>query len=602
MCRIFGYLGDERIGVERMATSSSMQYNGGPDEQSVVIKDGWGLGINRLSIQDIATGGQPYALDNLIYAVFNGEIYNHLELKEKLFSKGYTINNNSDGGLIPSLYAEYGEKCFDMLDGMFAIAVIDLRNSPRLVLACDHLGIKSLYYKIENSQVLFSSELQGLWSLSNEQPEIRFEKFDMYCAMQSILGKETIYKNVYSLEPGIVKSWSLNGYSTECHFFGPHSTLQPAKDFEESAEMLRTMLTDEVASMLTADVPVCLVTSGGLDSSLISVLAAEQRSNLKAFNIAYKGTWPDDERKYAIELAEQHHIDLEVIEADPDTFIDILPKMLWHLGQPNAAPHSLSTYLLFETIHQRGFKVAVTGEGADEQFGGYARFAEAISNQNPFWWESYLDKMSAIPWTLREEFYHGDYHHFLMKQPSGYERVRNKVSSFSSDNRLGQLLNYDLFERFPYYILRRVDHLSMAHAVEVRVPFCQPQITHFASQLPDSWKIVNKQVKRILYQASEQILPRSILNRPKQPFTLPIQGMLLPAYRLFSYFAETLLSGHLVNSGIIRKAAVQKLIDGLMLQANATGTKALWTLAIYELWHQTCLSKPSIGLAKHQYS
>jgi asparagine synthase (glutamine-hydrolysing) len=595
MCRIFGAFGQGPFEVQQLAAASKLLHCGGPDEQTVIARDGWSIGINRLAIQDLVQGSQPYTLDHNIYAVFNGEIYNHLELKRLVSSLNYTLTNYSDGSIIPALYAEYGDRFVEMLDGMFSIAIIDLRKQPKLLLACDPMGMKSLFYKVEDDQIIFSSEIRGLWPLSTREPEILIEKFDLYCAMQSIVGEESIYKGVKALKPGVVKCWIRDGDTQEHYFCGPPNSYNENLTFNESAQLLRRLLSEEVSSMLSADVPVCLVTSGGLDSSLVSVLAARERPGIKAFNIAYKGTWPADERNYAVELAQKSLIDLEVIESDPDSFIELLPKMVWHLGQPNAAPHALSTFILFKTIHERGFKVAVTGEGADEQFGGYARFAAAISNSTNHWAEPYLDKLSAIPRWLREELYHDEYKHFLKKNPSGYEEVVKEVTGYQGTDRLNHLLSYDLFKRFPYYILRRVDHLSMAHSVEVRLPFCQPKITQFAVQLPEAWKIYHNEVKKIVYKSAEGLLPSSILNRPKQPFTLPIEAMLLPPYPLFDYFAEIALSGSLIKTGMVNKKVVEKIIDDRAKKGEPYTAKALWTLGIFELWSQSNMYDFSIS-------
>jgi asparagine synthase (glutamine-hydrolysing) len=415
--------------------------------------------------------------------------------------------------------------------------------------------------------------------------------------MQSITSEDTIFKNVKALAPGAVKCWTMGDSSSEFICTGPEFSLRNSNDYAESSELLRDLLSQEVSSMLSADVPVCLVTSGGLDSSLISVLGAYKQPGIKAFNIAYKGSWPDDERKFAIELAQRNEIDLEVIEVDPSSFIEIIPEMVTHLGQPNAAPHALSTYLLFKTIKERGFKVAVTGEGADEQFGGYQRFATALSNGSTNWLAQYLDKLSALPYVLREELYHEDYKHFLTNKASGYEKIVEKIKNIPKSNKLDHLLHFDLFERFPYYILRRVDHLSMAHAIEVRVPFCQPRVTQFAAHLPSDWKIKHQQVKRILYKASETLLPSSILNRPKQPFTLPIQAMLQPPHPLFYFFSETLLNGQLTKLRILKQKAVEKLIDDLMQTSDLVKSKALWTLGIFEIWYE--LNQDSTIQNKH---
>lgn len=580
MCRIFGILGNSMNAMDGMVLASNCQYKGGPDEQSLLVRDRWALGANRLSIQDVQNGTQPSSLGGKIFCVLNGEVYNFRELKKELTDKGHIIDSNCDTAIIPALYAEYGEAFAEKLDGMFAVALIDLREAPKLILACDHLGIKSMFYKKENDRVIFSSEIDGIRNITRKSEKVRIEKIDMYFSMQSIIGEESIYENIKSLQPGIVMTWNLDGTCRTIHYNPPEPCFPNIHTYEDYAECLENMLKNEIDNMLSADVPVCLVTSGGLDSSLVSSMVAEKKPGMKAFNIAYKGDWPDDERKYAIELANYKNIDLEVINADPAGFIKLLPEMVGYLGQPNAAPHSLSTYILFQKINESGFKVAITGEGADEQFGGYDRFADAISGTADYWSGIYLDKLSAITSNWRDRLYTDDYKNYLMENPSGYEKVVNEICKKPDKDSLDYLLDYDKFKRFPYYILRRVDHLSMANSVEVRVPFCQPSITHFASRIPQEWKIKDGKVKRILYKAAEKYVPESIINRKKQPFTLPIQSMLAPGQDLFDYFAETVLNGRLIKDGVVKR----KTVEGLLGNFVAEKAKILWTLGIYEIW------------------
>ena len=205
-----------------------------------------------------------------------------------------------------------------------------------------------------------------------------------------------------------------------------------------------------------------------------------------------------------------------------------MSQTIEHLGQPNSAPHALSTYALFKAIHDEGFKVAITGEGADEFFGGYERFQKATFSHDPKWLEQYFDTICATTQEMRTDTYSTDYKNFLLAYNfHPLMRAQKLITSEQGEeNRLKSLLRFDQYERFPSYILRRVDHISMANAIEVRVPFCQPMVTAFANSLPIDYLIDKESVKRLLYQSASDKLPRSILARPKQPFTLPITAML----------------------------------------------------------------------------
>src|SRR5437867_3187791 len=420
MCRIFGVFGHSEPNIQALAEASALQKHGGPDEQTVVVKRNWAIGINRLSIEDFWGGAQPYVLNGKITAVFNGEIYNKQELKSDLCSKGYIIESDSDGTIIPALYAEYGEEFINKLDGMFALALIDETSTPTLLLANDHLGIKSLYYFVDDHRnVYFASELSGLFAMLNRAPDLDITKLDSYFTMQSVIGPGTAYTNVQTLAPGTAVTCRRSG-SVITRTYVSVDTVN-TKQLEESLEFagscLREELTREVGRMITTKLPICSVLSGGVDSSLLTTLAAKQRAGLKAFHITYKTPWLDDERRYASKVATALGIDLEIIEADPDSFPESIPTMVRHMGQPNAAPHALSTYILFQTIRSRGFKVAIAGDGSDELFASYERFAYAIRDSDSTWLERYLDGLAVLPLASRTKLYSPEFLQLL--QSSG---------------------------------------------------------------------------------------------------------------------------------------------------------------------------------------
>lgn len=307
---------------------------------------------------------------------------------------------------------------------------------------------------------------------------------------------------------------------------------------------LKKLFTNEISQMLKADVPICLVTSGGLDSSFVTAIASKLDKNLECFNIAYEGNWPSDERHFAKEVSQHCAVRYNQVLISESEFPTILEKTIQHLGQPNSAPHSLSTYALFEAINKSGFKVAMTGEGADEFFGGYERFRKATFDQNEDWLQKYFDIMCATTQNMRNSVYSHSYKNFLNEQPSLLELADKKIKKniLNKNSRLKALLAFDQTERFTSYILRRVDHLSMAHSVEVRIPFCQPKISAFYKNIPDDYLLDSQNVKKIIYNATSSLLPNSIINRPKQPFTLPITAMLNEKHVLFQILNDTLNS------------------------------------------------------------
>lgn len=590
MCRIFGSIGRREISPSILKKVAQRQLHGGPDYQNFTVNPGWSLGINRLAIQGLDGGLQPFSLRNQIYAVFNGEIYNHRELKKLLNERGYAIEDNCDGAIILPMYLEYGEDFVRFLDGMFAIAIYDASRDPKLILATDPAGIKSLFYywDAENKTLLFSSEISALLSFEQINQDLRPEGFEEYLFGRTVWGQNTVYKHIHTLEPSSLLIAKLDQYPKINHY---HSKLEAEfipSTIDAAAHNLNTLLQDEVAAMMSADVPVCVITSGGLDSSYLTALASQCTTNLHSFNIWYEGDWPSDERHYASEVAKRYNTQHHQIMIHEHEFSDLLQKTIQHLGQPNTAPHSVSTYALFEAIQQQGFKVALTGDGADEFFGGYTRFAHAEGDEKENWLPHYFDIMSSVTSQLRRTLYSADYKNILYSQTHPEIMVTQQFNQLNKamNSRLQTLLKFDQYYRFPYYILRRLDHLSMAHSVEARVPFCQPRIMSFAKKIPDNFKISNGSGKYILYKAAKNMLPESVLNRPKQPFTLPIIAMLKKGHALFNLLLDVINSNSFKQRNIFNTDAIKNLVNQQSVAPSSGSADALWSIMVLELWLQ----------------
>jgi asparagine synthase (glutamine-hydrolysing) len=587
MCRIFGVFGHHEVDISALANASAIQKHGGPDEQTIIVKRNWALGIDRLSIEDFWGGGQPYVLNGKITAVFNGEIYNYKELKAYLSSRGYIIESESDGAIIPPLYAEYGVEFIKKLDGMFAVALIDETCVPTLLLASDHLGIKSLYYSLDDhGNIYFASELSGLCAVLNRVPDLDIRKIDFYFAMQSIIGPGTVYRNTQTLAPGTIVTcqWGKNVITKTYVSTDIIGAGQSEESLESAGSRLREKLREEVAQMITTNLPVCSVLSGGVDSSLITALAAKQKANIKAFHITYKAPWFEDERSYALKMATTLGIDLEIIETDPRSFPEMIPTMVHHMGQPNAAPHALSTFILFKAIRSQGFKVAVAGDGSDEQFGAYARFSDAMTDCEPDWFETYLDRLAVCSLSLRTKLYSAEFHGLLSSYGDCRSSIQNMIQNVHWKLRLQDLINFDLYKRFPYFTLRRIDHLSMAHGVEVRVPFCQRGITNLARGLRETLKIEGLKTKRVVLSAAKGVIPQEIIARPKQGFKLPIEVMLRVGEPLFEFVADVVLSLPSKQRGILRPDEVANLVDRQRAEPSVKIAMILWALMILEIW------------------
>ncbi|MFD5782217.1 asparagine synthase (glutamine-hydrolyzing) [Streptomyces sp. NPDC126933] len=591
MCRIYGYFDGETVDRDVLHAVAQGMRHGGPDEQTVHVGDAWALGNNRLAVQGIAHGHQPYVLGDMT-CVFNGEIYNHRELRAELASHGYRFEGDCDGDVLLPLYELHGDAFVKRLEGMFAIAIVDRRGEPCLKLYNDHAGMKSLYYYLsgDGRRLCFASELRALSRFPDFPDAIDPLAVDRYLGGKAVWGPGTVHTKVHTLVPGATLRFA-GGRLTLAH-----TPLEPAEvawpdgepGLTAAAGLLDELLRHELTRMLDADVPVCVITSGGLDSSYLTALAGETVPDLASFNIAYRGDWPADERHFAEEVAAHCGTRHHQVLIDPKDFPGIIDRFISHLDQPNNAPHSLSTFALFEAIHEAGFKVALTGDGADELFGGYARYVKAARDDSATWHRGYQDVMAASGTATLARLYTPDHLARVMSagghfaDRSGDELARRARAG--DHDKLETLLRYDQSERFPYYILRRVDHLSMAHAVEARIPFLQPAVMRFAHALPTGLKVVGDTVKAPVAEAARRWIPESIINRPKQPFTLPIAAMIKPGEAVHDMIGDLLLGPDPGYGAFVRRDAVRELFRMQSERPDAHTAEVLWSLLMLETW------------------
>ncbi|SDP95302.1 asparagine synthase (glutamine-hydrolysing) [Actinopolyspora xinjiangensis] len=582
MCRIYGHFGSA-LPSERIRLLSELQRHGGPDSQNFENTDEWVLGNNRLAIVDLDHGEQPYHLGNIIKVVFNGEIYNHRELRHRLAGMGYSFSDECDGSIIPALYHKYGLDFVEHLNGMFAIALMDMREDPQLVLATDEAGMKPLYYHWDESEetLSFSSELPALLAMPGTSRDLHPEGLDSYLSTKTPFGEQTMFADVRVLPRGATATFRPSEGLRVSRRSLPRSEYS-FSSLQQAGETVRELLELETRRLTIGDVPVSAITSGGLDSSLVTAMLADDVPNLHSFNISYTGDWPFDERVYAREVAERVGTTYHQVESDPASFPDLINEVIWHLGQPNADPITVSTFLLFRSIHQNGFKVAVTGDAADEIFGGYGRMRQALWD-GADWASNYVDSLAAVPARLRGQIYTEDYREYLKSRETTAQRLENRLLDFPG-NRLEAITDLEVEERLPAYHLRRVDHLSMAHSVEARLPFCQPAVIGLARGLPDDYRIRGQEGKRALYAGARGRLPESVLNRPKQPFTLPITSMLTEGNRLLDFARDTLSSGELAATGQLDPTAVNGLIKRQIAHPSDETALSIWSLMVHQLW------------------
>ncbi|HEY9328934.1 MAG TPA: asparagine synthase (glutamine-hydrolyzing) [Streptomyces sp.] len=591
MCRIYGHF-DAQATRHELRSVAAAQRHGGPDAQTHLTGHGWALGNNRLAVMDLDGGDQPYTLGDDIAVVFNGEIYNHQELRASLRARGHRFADHCDGSILPALYLEYGPSFAEHLDGMYAIAVVDLRGEPTLWLATDELAMKPLYYHWNAAarHLYFASELPALLAFRNVPVTPWEAGLDSYLTTKTPFGEQTMFEGIRVLPAASTVKVTRSQGMHITQRAAPRT--QPFQGTEEDAAVqVQHLLRTEVHRLTEADVPVAAITSGGLDSSFVTALAAEKVRDLHTFNIAYTGNWPADERHFAREVAEYAGSTHHQVEIDPAHFPRMLNDVVWHLGQPNADPITLATHALFASVRDAGFKVAITGDAADELFGGYDRISRAVNAPSGSDWVTpYVDELAAIPRAHRDTLYTTDYRRFLQHTTSAAQHHTAQLRAHPGDT-MAALTEFEIDRRLPAYHLRRVDHLSMSASVEVRLPFCQPGIVRYARALPAHLKVDAQRRKKVLYGAAAGQLPSSVLNRPKQPFTLPITAMLSAGQPLMDYARDILGSDRIRRSNQLDARQVARLFDLQTRTPNDKTSMAIWSLLIHELWlEQFCTS------------
>ncbi|WP_267242650.1 asparagine synthase (glutamine-hydrolyzing) [Streptomyces sp. PR69] len=576
MCRIYGCFGPG-LDVTALDAARDAQLSGGPDQQHCARGENWGLGCNRLSIQDPSHGRQPFTnADGTVCAVFNGEIYNFRAIREELARHGVHIDGDSDGSVLVPYYELHGDRFVDRLDGMYAIALVDLRFGRRLKLWCDPLAVKSLYYAATEDGIVFSSELSGLTALLTKPLDVDPLAVDHYMNWQCLPNGSSWYTGVSSLHPG--EQLIHDGRTVTRR--GPQDTGSPPTDDACTPEGLGDLLTREVARMSLQSSPVAVQVSGGLDSAILATLLRRRRADVTGFHVTHEGSHTSDEESYAREAAAHAGIPLEVVELREAELPELIPAMVTALGTPNATPHALSAYVLFREISDSSFRVCFVGDGADEQFGGYRRYSTALAADEKSWRTRYLDRLSLVPQAQYRRLYTPEYRALLDSGASSRQRSLRLLGR-PAPSRLEQLLTFDRLHKLPSLNLRKLDHLSMAHAVEGRVPYCQPSVTSFARRTPDALKVTESRRKRILWDAGAGLIPRAVQTRQKQPFTFPVGAFMTPGAKLWDFTTDILARPRLCSSGFLSQAAVRQI-----LTEHAEGrdhARLLWGLMILEL-------------------
>lgn len=615
---------------DRLEAMSTAIHHRGPDGCGIFRAPGVGLAHRRLSIIDLEGGRQPLGNeDGTVQVVFNGEIYNYRELRSQLMARGHRFATHSDTEVLVHLYEEVGDRLVEQLRGMFAFALWDERSS-RLLLARDRLGIKPLYYRQDNEKLLFASELKALLAYGDIEREIDPASLEDYLAYGMVSGTRTIFRGIHKLAPGHTLSVDPDHWRVEPRRywrleFAPDSSLSS----EQWSARVRAKLEETVEKHLIADVPVGAFLSGGIDSSVITALAAlRSQRPIQTFSIGFSDS-ANDELPFARETAARYgtqHVE-EVVSADA---VSLLDQLCWHYDEPLADSSAIPTMLVSRLAAQH-VKVVLSGDGGDEAFGGYSRYVHdlreaGLRQRLPGWFQrgvlapvagvwpqadwlprwlrgksmltnlslsnaaAYANTISTCRQPLRRALLSDD----MARQLQGHQPGNRIAESYlhGGQDPLASMISADVASLLPDDYLVKVDRASMAFGLEVRPPLLDHELLELTARIPSSLKIRQGQTKWIFKHACRDLLPPSLLTRPKQGFEAPVDVWLRGPLR--ELFHEVVLSGNTPAAEWLNLVKVRSAYEQHRTGRRRLG-QTLWSLMVLARWSELFLRDSSVA-------
>jgi asparagine synthase (glutamine-hydrolysing) len=607
VCGICGIASTNGSAVsDRVAAMSATLAHRGPDSFGEFSDGDVALAARRLSIIDLETGDQPIANeDGTLHVVQNGEIYNYRELRRDLERAGHHFRTQGDTEVLLHLYEEHGDRFAERLRGMFAIAIWDASHR-RLVLARDRFGIKPLYYRAADNELAFASELRAL-----PRGEIDLDALEAFLALNSIPAPLTIFREIRKLPPGHLLIWE-DG-RIELRRFARPAPLEELREDEEAelVEELRSRLRDSVRAHLISDVPVGVLLSGGVDSAFLAALAAEESSEtLRTFSIGFEER-SFDELAGARLVAERYGTQHRELVLRPDAAL-LLPALADAFDEPFADSSALPTYLVSQ-LAASDVKVALSGEGGDELFGGYytyaadllaervgglARLARPLVERLPTsssrasfdYKAKRFVRAAHLPSLERhhgwKEIFSPELRAELTGHSSPFDPVdilRDRYRETEGADELARLQDVDLGIYLVDDLLVKTDRASMAHSLEARVPYLDTVVTNLALALPTRHKIRGVSKKVLLRKAAAPLLPREIVHGKKRGFSIPAAAWLRGELEPFA--RQTLSRETLHRQGFFHPDVVTRLLDD-HVAGREDRSRQLWGLLAFTLWHE----------------
>jgi asparagine synthase (glutamine-hydrolysing) len=612
MCGITG-ITDRAIGnkekVLREMTKAIIHR--GPDDDGFFVDENIALGMRRLSIIDLSQGKQPISTaDGKLMIFFNGEIYNYRELKEELVAEGVLFKTESDTEVILKLYERYGADCLMRLRGMFAFAIYN-REKQSVFVARDFFGIKPLYYLAsgeggQKKVSAFSSEIKSFFAIPGFVSEVNDSAVYNYLLYQYNPLPQTFFKGVYKLPPGHFMEIDLSSQTAQIKQYWQFEFKDDLSLTEvETRQKVYEVMQDSVSHHMIADVPVGSFLSGGIDSSIIATLMQKERgeSKVKTFTVGFDTVSEAPEARDTSDFLKTDHSEILV---GRDEYFSALPQAIWHFDEPVADPSALGLYFLSREAAKQ-VKVVLSGEGADELFGGYNIYLEPYSRKKIGWLpNSILKTLLRLPFNFRgknyitrasrriEEWYIGNASIFKeVEAQKIWKGERQEVFSLSklydavgtkSDSVKMQYI--DIHTWLVGDILAKADKMTMAHSLELRVPFLDIEVARLAQSLPDSLKWRGSTTKYILREAFKNVLPESTRQRKKLGFPTAIRQWM---DREASDIYDTILDNAYIKSRMNR-AEIERLIEEHVSRTRDNSRKIYLLLAL-AIWYNIYIER-----------
>jgi asparagine synthase (glutamine-hydrolysing) len=593
----------------------------GPDDEGILVQDGAGLGMRRLSVIDLSGGHQPvFNEDRSAWIVYNGEIYNFPELRPELEKRGHRFYTKCDTEVIIHLYEEMGADCVQKLRGMFALAIYD-KTKRKLILARDRLGKKPLHYALVKDKLYFASEIKSILAVAPELADVNSQGLLEYLYFGYVPDPITAFTGIQKLPPGHLLEFENGKIAIRQYWDLPQYNTHTPKSEEECLEELEARLLEATRIRLISDVPLGAFLSGGTDSSTIVALMARASSGpVKTFSIGF--TRDDfNESKYARIVAQKFGTEHHEMILEPDV-VQTVEHLTSTLEEPFGDSSMLPTYYVSQ-MARKHVTVALSGDGGDEVFAGYDRYrihsdrrifervpesARRFFRDRLFqllprtmkgrkfsynvslpWRERYVDGLSFVPAFERDTpLLSDDFREVLRRSDDPQNVLMRYFAKAPAQDPVSELLYVDTKTYMVGDILTKVDRMSMLNSLEVRVPILDHQFVEWVTGLPPEWKLRGSKQKYILRKLAERVgVPREALDRPKQGFALPL------VHWMRNELKETLmilLEPRALQRGYFEAAGVRKLMND-HLYGGRVFTSRIWRLLMFELWHRNFLEK-----------